>query len=174
MNAFLDSDEDYPIKNSNQTDFLHTKPIVIDPDHNKYDKFDVDSANHSFDDGIDVVDGLIKPNINGSDYDKNQKIQKKVQGNSVDSGISNNMNSNGINGSENGHNESKENGEKALPSRLSDLSLKESDNANSTSSDEDRLESDADVSPRMKKAHSKSTEKKNGVSLNLKLQNEMR
>ncbi|XP_050344100.1 GATOR complex protein NPRL3 isoform X1 [Nymphalis io] len=183
INTFPDSDEDYPTQNNlNQTDFSHTKPIVIESEHTKYDKFhEVDSANHSFDDGIDVVDGLIKPSVNGCDYETTKKIQKKVQGNSVDSGISNNINGNGINGIENGHvnghTDTKDMDVKSLPSRLSDLSLKESDNVinRDTSSDEDKFESDIEVSPRLKNAHAATngTEKKNGVSLNLKLQSEM-
>lgn len=182
--AFLDSDEDYPTQNNlNQTDFSHTRPIVIESEHTKYDSFhEPDSANHSFDDGVDEVDGLMKP-VNGCDYDKNDQIQKKLHGNSVDSGISNNINGNTINGTQNhlnGHTEKCTEGNeiKNLPSRLSDLSLKDSDNVilPDTSSDEDRFESDTDVSPRIKNGcgsiHFK--EKKNGISLNLKLQNEIR
>ncbi|XP_023946989.1 GATOR complex protein NPRL3 [Bicyclus anynana] len=182
INTFPDSDEDYPTQNNlNQTDFSHTQPIVIESENTKYEKFhEIDSANHSFDDGIDVVDG-VKP-INGCNIDKMQKIQKKVQGNSVDSGISNNINGNGINGLENnhvnGHGE-KENGDvkKTLPSRLSDLSLKDNDGVlmRDTSSDEDRFGSEPDVSPRLKNGHGfmNGLDKKNGVSLNLKLQSEM-
>lgn len=195
-NTFPDSDEDYPTENNlNQTDFSHTKPIVIESEHTKYDKFrETDSANHSFDDGIDVVDG-IKPNTNG-DYDAKEKVQKKIQGNSVDSGISNNMNGsiNGVNGNgeilENGHTdiaktelilnlsiEKIDSDKKSLPSRLSDLSLKDSEATlnKDTSSDEDKFESDLDISPRLKvNGIVNGTEKKNGVSLNLKLQSEMR
>ncbi|XP_022130707.2 GATOR complex protein NPRL3 [Pieris rapae] len=70
-----ESNKHYPTQNNlNQTDFSHTQPIVIESD-TKY-KFEVDSANHSFDEGADVVDG---------DLDKEQK-----KANSVDSGISNN------------------------------------------------------------------------------------
>lgn len=195
-NIVPDSDDDYPTANNlNQTDFSHTKPIVIDTEHIKYDKFrEVDSANHSFDDGIDVVDG-VKPNTNGCDYDtKGEKTQKKIQGNSVDSGISSNMNGtnnhNGVtNGDviENGHTDltkadvdKLENEKKGLPSRLSDLSLKDSESTvnsgnKDTSSDEDKFESDQDISPRLKtNGMVNGTEKKNGVSLNLKLQSEMR
>lgn len=169
--VFPDSDEDYPTENNlNQTDFSHTKPIVIESDYTKYDKFtEVDSANHSFDDGIDVVDGLIK--TNGCDY-------------SVDSGISNNLTNghNNINNNEE-HINGTENGEikeekvlKTLPSRLSDLSLKTNENGMNSSSDEDKFESDQEVSPRMKKynGHVNGTEKTNGISLNLRLQSEMR
>ncbi|KAJ8720295.1 hypothetical protein PYW07_012338 [Mythimna separata] len=194
-NTFPDSDEDYPTENNlNQTDFSHTKPIVIESEHIKYDKFrEADSANHSFDDGLDVVDG-IKQNTNG-DYDTKEKVQKKIQGNSVDSGISSNMNGtiNGVNGIseilENGHTEiSKselisnlsldkiDSDKKSLPSRLSDLSLKDSEATlnKDTSSDEDKFESDQDISPRLKiNGMVNGTEKKNGVSLNLKLQSEM-
>lgn len=200
-NIFPDSDEDYPTENNlNQTDFSHTQPIVIESEHTKYYKFrEVDSANHSFDDGIDVVDG-IKPNItNGCVFDtKGDKVQKKIQGNSVDSGISNNMNGtnghNRVNGkeemSENGHFdvvkpelvsalsiEKVESEKKGLPSRLSDLSLKDSESTlnKDTSSDEDKFESDQDISPRLKaNGLVNGNEKKNGVSLNLKLQSEMR
>lgn len=179
INTFPDSDEDYPTQNNlNQTDFSHTQPIVIESENTKYEKCEIDSANHSFDDGIDVVDGA-KP-VNGYHTDKTHKTQKKGQGNSVDSGISNNINGNGINGIENGHlNGHTENAEvKTLPSRLSDLSLKDNDTVlnRDTSSDEDRFESDPDVSPRMKfgPGFRNGLNKKNGVSLNLKLQNEMR
>lgn len=166
---FPDSDEDYPTENNlNQTDFSHTKPIVIESDYTKYDKFtEADSANHSFDDGIDVVDGLIKTNgVNGCDY-------------SVDSGISNNLtnghntitnNEEHITGTENGETKEKK-VLKTLPSRLSDLSLKTNENGMISSSDEDKFESDQEVSPRIKKC---STEKSNGISLNLRLQSEMR
>lgn len=173
-NIFPDSDEDYPTENNlNQTDFSHTKPIVIESDYTKYDKFtEVDSANHSFDDGIDVVDGLIKTNgVNGCDY-------------SVDSGISNNLtnghsniinNEEQINGIENGEIK-EEKILKILPSRLSDLSLKLNENGMNSSSDEDKFESDQEVSPRTKKCkgHINGTEKNNGISLNLRLQCEMR
>lgn len=199
INTFPDSDEDYPTENNlNQTDFSHTKPIVIESEHTKFDKFrEADSANHSFDDGIDVVDG-IKPITNGCDYDtKAEKVQKKIQGNSVDSGISSNMNGNGTLSGVNGNGEIIENGhtdivktellsnlsldksdsdKKSLPSRLSDLSLKDSEATQNkdTSSDEDRFESDQDISPRLKiNGMMNGTEKKNGVSLNLKLQSEM-
>lgn len=169
---FPDSDEDYPTENNlNQTDFSHTKPIVIESDYTKYDKYtEVDSANHSFDDGIDVVDGLIK--TNGCDY-------------SVDSGISNNLRNghNNINNNEE-HISGTENEEikeekviKTLPSRLSDLSLKTNENGINSSSDDDKFESDQEVSPRVKKYnghHVNGTEKTNGISLNLKLQCEMR
>ncbi|KAJ8719690.1 hypothetical protein PYW08_011865 [Mythimna loreyi] len=194
-NTFPDSDEDYPTENNlNQTDFSHTKPIVIESEHIKYEKFrEADSANHSFDDGLDVVDG-IKQNTNG-DYDTKEKVQKKIQGNSVDSGISSNMNGtiNGVNGIseilENGHTdiaktelisnlsiEKLDSDKKSLPSRLSDLSLKDSEATlnKDTSSDEDRFESDQDISPRLKiNGMVNGTDKKNGVSLNLKLQSEM-
>ncbi|XP_072931396.1 GATOR complex protein NPRL3 [Epargyreus clarus] len=188
-NAFPDSDEDYPTQNNlNQTDFSHTKPIVIESDHTKFDNFnEVDSANHSFDDGIDVVDGLVKPNVNGCDFNSGSVIQKKLHGNSVDSGISNNVNGNGnengplVNGHVdlvNGLDKSDtEKVVKILPSRLSDLSFKETDNLlnRDTSSDEDKFESDLDTSPKTNKCNGfvNGTEKKNGVSLNLKLQSEM-
>lgn len=192
INTFPDSDEDYPTENNlNQTDFSHTKPIVIESEHIKYDKFrETDSANHSFDDGIDVVDG-IKP-TNGCDYEtKADKVQKKIQGNSVDSGISSNMNgTNNHNGNgeiiENGHTDivktelsidKTDSDKKSLPSRLSDISLKDSETTlnKDTSSDEDKFESDQDISPRIKmNGMMNGGEKKNGVSLNLKLQSEMR
>ncbi|XP_035437517.2 GATOR complex protein NPRL3 isoform X1 [Spodoptera frugiperda] len=191
INTFPDSDEDYPTENNlNQTDFSHTKPIVIESEHIKYDKFrETDSANHSFDDGIDVVDG-IKP-TNGCDYEtKADKVQKKIQGNSVDSGISSNMNgTNNHNGNgeiiENGHTDivktelsidKTDSDKKSLPSRLSDISLKDSETTlnKDTSSDEDKFESDQDISPRIKmNGMMNGGEKKNGVSLNLKLQSEM-
>ncbi|KAF9807843.1 hypothetical protein SFRURICE_000624 [Spodoptera frugiperda] len=191
INTFPDSDEDYPTENNlNQTDFSHTKPIVIESEHIKYDKFrETDSANHSFDDGIDVVDG-IKP-TNGCDYEtKAEKVQKKIQGNSVDSGISSNMNgTNNHNGNgeiiENGHTDivktelsidKTDSDKKSLPSRLSDISLKDSETTlnKDTSSDEDKFESDQDISPRIKmNGMMNGGEKKNGVSLNLKLQSEM-
>lgn len=191
INTFPDSDEDYPTENNlNQTDFSHTKPIVIESEHIKYDKFrETDSANHSFDDGIDVVDG-IKP-TNGCDYEtKTEKVQKKIQGNSVDSGISSNMNgTNNHNGNgeiiENGHTDivktelsidKTDSDKKSLPSRLSDISLKDSETTlnKDTSSDEDKFESDQDISPRIKmNGMMNGGEKKNGVSLNLKLQSEM-
>ncbi|XP_068629292.1 GATOR complex protein NPRL3 [Battus philenor] len=182
-NTFPDSDEDYPTENNlNQTDFSHTKPIVIESEHPRYEKLrEVDSANHSYDDGIDVVDGP-KPNgLSANKYDQNNQ---KKHGNSVDSGISNNMNgSNGV--SEkllvNGHSEVINSGndgsEKSLTmltTRLSDASLKETDASNKDiNSDDDRIEGD-DTSPRLKNENglSNSTDKK-GVSLNLKLQNEM-
>lgn len=181
-NTFPDSDEDYPTENNlNQTDFSHTKPIVIESDYTKFDNFnEVDSANHSFDDGIDVVDGLIKKNGLNSDYDKDKK---KLQGNSVDSGISNNINgTNGETKGMNGHSEhingieKTEEKLKVLPSRLSDLSLKDNENGfSNTSSDEDKFESDQEVLPKQKHINGLvNGEKKNGVSLNLKLQSEMR
>ncbi|CAK1582706.1 unnamed protein product [Parnassius mnemosyne] len=182
-NFFPDSDEDYPTENNlNQTDFSHTQPIVIESDHPKYEKFhEVDSANHSFDDGVDEVDGLSKPNgIESNDYDKSDQ---KKQGNSVDSGISNNINGANNNVVDdksklhvNGHivNGEKERVETAistLTSRLSDTSLKDIDVSNN---DEDTLDGE-DVSPRQKNSNGlvNGTEKKNGVSLNLKLQSEM-
>lgn len=187
VNHFPDSDEEYPTENNlNQTDFSHTKPIVIDSDHSKLDQFnEADSANHSFDDGVDVVDGLLKRNLRiNCEYTTIEK--KKPQGNSVDSGISNNINgatanatdTNGVNGhSENVGDIDKVEGDiekpKTLPSRLSDLSLKETDNTLNMSSDDDRFESDLDVSPRLKMNGLHDHEKKNGVSLNLKLQSEM-
>lgn len=147
INIYPDFNHEYPTQNNlNQTDFSHTQPIVIESDHSKYDKFEADSANHSFDDGVDVVDGIIK---NG-EFDKS----KKKQANSVDSGISNNLNGN----LENDGNYTKD----TLTTRLSDVSLKDIH-----SSDEDRFESDDARSYN-------AGEKKNGVSLNLKLQNEMR
>ncbi|RVE45185.1 hypothetical protein evm_010157 [Chilo suppressalis] len=182
---FADSDDEYPTMNNlNQTDFSHTKPIVIDSDNSKIDKFnDIDSANHSFDDGVDVVDGIISNGLNGCEYDSDEK--KKIQGNSVDSGISNNINGTNTNGVEtngivNGHNgngnpeiDNLEVKTKSLPSRLSDLSLKETENMLNSSSDEDRFESDQDVSPRLKFNGVNGCDKKNGVSLNLKLQSDM-
>ncbi|XP_061718141.1 GATOR complex protein NPRL3 [Cydia pomonella] len=158
-NTFPDSDEDYPTENNlNQTDFSHTKPIVIESDHTKFGFNEADSANHSFDDGVDVVDGLLKTN---GELEKD----KKKQGNSVDSGISNNIN--GV-VTENGVHDLK------LTSRLSNLSLKDTESTLNTSSDEDRFE-DHDVSPRTKNVngYTNGVEKKNGVSLNLKLQSEM-
>lgn len=179
-NIFHDSDEDYPTENNlNQTDFSHTKPIVIDSDYTKYDKFhEVDSANHSFDDGVDVVDGIVKGGSNGvSDYEKSDK--KKLHANSVDSGISNNINnvSENVTDVANGESEKDSIKIKSLPSRLSDLSLKESENSSNrdTSSDDDKFESDHDVSPRIRTNGIVSGNgKKNGISLNLKLQSEMR
>lgn len=216
---FPDSDEDYPTENNlNQTDFSHTRPIVIDSDHVKYGKYnETDSANHSFDDGIDVIDGIIHPStihnqVNSSDYDMPEKAQKKLQANSVDSGISNNINGTNvshvnnvnhvsnvnhfsnvnhisnvnhvnnsieINGNDNCQTElinsdiEKEK-TKGLPSRLSDLSLKDNDKIlnRDLSSDDDKFEIDQDVSPRIRCPNG--TEKKNGISLNLKLQSEMR
>ncbi|XP_041981161.1 GATOR complex protein NPRL3 [Aricia agestis] len=175
-NTFVDSDDEYPTQNNlNQTDFSHTQPIIIEAENTKYEKYENDSANHSFEDGVDEVDGLIKPTINGCD-----KTQKKLQGNSVDSGISHN--GNGINSidKQNGHTEkSNENFDrKSLPTRLSDLSLKDNDQSmmlRDTSSDEDRFESDTDAPPMFKTSHSSinGMEKRNGVSLNLKLQSEM-
>ncbi|OWR52767.1 hypothetical protein KGM_206604B, partial [Danaus plexippus plexippus] len=163
VNNFPDSDEDYPTQNNlNQTDFSHTQPIVIESDHSKYDNFnETDSAHHSFDDGVDVVDGLVKTN----GYDK-ENIQKKTQMNSVDSGISN----------INGHADiSMKNGDRTLQSRLSNLSLKETENIliRDMSSDEDRCD-DSNTSPRVHNGHGQNgVDKKNGVSLNLKLQSEM-
>ncbi|CAG4945896.1 unnamed protein product [Parnassius apollo] len=184
-NAFPDSDEDYPTENNlNQTDFSHTQPIVIESDHPKYEKFhEVDSANHSFDDGVDVVDGMSKPNdINSNDYDKSDQ---KKQGNSVDSGISNNINGTNnnvvsektklhVNGRiemVNGERESVEKSMSTVTSRLSDTSLKDTDVSNN---DEDTLDG-GDISPRLKNSNGlvNGNEKKNGVSLNLKLQSEM-
>lgn len=194
-NNYPDSDEDYPTENNlNQTDFSHTKPIVIESEHTKYDKFrEADSANHSFDDGIDVVDGIKQ--TNGCDYEIKENVQcKKLHGNSVDSGISTNMNgTNNHNGNvtngetnENGHTElaktdidKLETEKKGLPSRLSDLSLKDSESTvnsvhKDTSSDDDKFESDQDISLRLKtNGMVNGGEKKNGVSLNLKLQSEM-
>ncbi|XP_060804161.1 GATOR complex protein NPRL3 [Amyelois transitella] len=178
-NLFPDSDEDYPTENNlNQTDFSHTKPIVIESDYTKFDKFsEVDSANHSFDDGIDCVDGPVKAKEVNGEYESTDK--KKIQGNSVDSGISSNINGNGETNGVNGHTEhanGKEKSEeklKVLPSRLSDLSLKDNESALNLSSDEDKF-SDQEVSPRQKLGNGfLNAEKKNGVSLNLKLQSEM-
>ncbi|KAG7302032.1 hypothetical protein JYU34_013487 [Plutella xylostella] len=177
-NIFPDSDEEYPTQNNlNQTDFSHTKPIVIESEVSlKHDKFEeVDSANHSFDDGLDVVDGIMKTSLHIEGIDR----EKKLQGNSVDSGISNNINGN-TNGESNGvecDNDSKEDKPK-LKTRLSDLSLKESETSSKdTTSDEDRFESDPELSPRQKVSNGVSFtnghEKKNGISLNLKLQSEM-
>ncbi|XP_063828673.1 GATOR complex protein NPRL3 [Ostrinia nubilalis] len=183
-NHFPDAEVDYPTENNlNQTDFSHTKPIVIESDLTKYDKFpEIDSANHSFDEGVDVVDGVINTSfVNGLDF-KDMGEKKKLHGNSVDSGISNNMNgniaeTNGINGHAehvNGDIDKLEEKIKTLPSRLSDLSLKETEHILNTSSDDDKIESDQDVSPRSKSSGiAMSGEKKNGVSLNLKLQSEM-
>lgn len=191
---FPDSDEDYPTENNlNQTDFSHTKPIVIESEHTKYDKYqEIDSANHSFDDGIDVVDGTKISKINGCDYDtnKDEATQKKIQGNSVDSGISNNMNGTKSNNDdivENGHTDitkvdadKLQTEKKSLSSRLSDLSLKDSEGTVNSgnkdiSSDDDKFESDQEISPRIQtNGMFNSNEKKNGVSLNLKFQNEMR
>lgn len=179
--AFPDSDEDYPTENHlNQTDFSHTKPIIIETDYTKHDKFnETDSANHSFDDGVDVIDGIVKPEIK-NETDK-IVVLKKFHANSVDSGISNNMN--GTNGNvgctENGidHLNGIVEKVKSLPSRLSDLSLKETEHNSikDVSSDEDKFGSDQDVSPRIKmNGTCNGTENKNGVSLNLKLQSEMR
>ncbi|KAI8432307.1 hypothetical protein MSG28_004727 [Choristoneura fumiferana] len=175
-NTFPDSDEDYPTENNlNQTDFSHTKPIVIESDHTKFGTFnEVDSANHSFDDGIDEVDGLIKSN-GDIHLDYEGTSEKKAHGNSVDSGISNNINGANLNGvvenGINGHDEEV----KILPSRLSNLSLKDTESLLNTSSDEDKFESDQDVSPRFKnKGFMNGLDKRNGVSLNLKLQSEMR
>lgn len=178
-NIFHDYEEGYPTENNlNQTDFSHTKPIVIDSDHTKYDKFhEVDSANHSFDDGVDVVDSIVTMTNGLNDYEKSDK--KKLHANSVDSGISNNINNVSENGTEHTNGESEKDSikVKSLPSRLSDLSLKECENSlyRDTSSDEDKLESDHDVSPRIKtNGIVNGNEKKNGISLNLKLQCEMR
>lgn len=178
VNTFPDSDEEYPTENNlNQTDFSHTKPIVIESEHVKYDKFnEADSANHSFDDGIDVVDGLIKTNVNSCDYDKSENGPKK-HGNSVDSGISNNINGANVDKSENCNGKDIDlEVKKTLPSRLSDLSLKGTDNGLNTSSDDDKYESDVDISPRLKNGNglTNGMDKKNGVSLNLRLQSEMR
>lgn len=173
-NTFPDSDEDYPTENNlNQTDFSHTKPIVIESEHTKHEKFHTnDSANHSFDDGMDVVDGFVpKPNgVNGFGHN-----DQKKQPNSVDSGISNNVNGDKlhINGSMDvDHKEVKI--ANPMTSRLSDASLKEKDAPNNVDCDENMM--DCDVSPRQKNQNvlTNGTDKKNGVSLNLKLQNEMR
>ncbi|XP_052749572.1 GATOR complex protein NPRL3 [Galleria mellonella] len=180
VNMFPDSDEDYPTENNlNQTDFSHTKPIVIESDHTKYDHFnEIDSANHSFDEGIDVVDGPVKTNGLNGNHDNKEK--KKNQGNSVDSGISSNINgtssiANGLNGTMehiNSVSEKSEDKLKALTTSITDLSLKENDTALNTSSDDDKF--DLDISPRQKRASAiVNSDKKNGVSLNLKLQSEM-
>lgn len=176
-NVFNDSDEDYPTENNlNQTDFSHTKPIVIESDYTKYGKFhEVDSANHSFDDGVDVVDGIAKAKSANVNSETENSDTKKLHANSVDSGISNNVNSGvskNVTQQVNGEPDIKV---KSLPSRLSDLSLKESEHSSNrdTSSDDDKFESDQDVPPRIK-TNGMVTEKKNGVSLNLKLQSEMR
>lgn len=110
------------------------------------------------------------------DYEKSD--EKKLHANSVDSGILNNINNN-ENGTDKITSELEKDSIKikSLPSRLSDLSLKESENSSNrdTSSDEDKFGSDQDVSPRIKsKAVINGHEQKNGVSLNLKLQSEMR
>ncbi|KAJ2951428.1 hypothetical protein O0L34_g13580 [Tuta absoluta] len=165
---FPDSDEDYP-ENMNKKEFAYTKPIIIESDTKGYNKYDIDSANHSFDDnGVDVVDGLMKMNANGCEF-KSETVPKKLNGNSVDSGISNNIN---------GH--SDVNGEdkvekivKSLPSRLSDVTLIDKEQ---NSSDEDKFESDHEVSPysvRNGNGLTNGAEKRNGVSLNLRLQSEM-
>ncbi|KAG6463375.1 hypothetical protein O3G_MSEX013834 [Manduca sexta] len=181
---FPDTDEDYPTENNlNQTDFSHTGPIVIDSDRKKYENFnETDSANHSFDDGVDVVDGVKTNGVNG-DFAKSDKVQKKLQANSLDSGICSNINGVNtgveVNGNENGdvNGDTKTEEKKGLPSRLSDLSLKDSENqlSRDTSSDEDRFESDQDISPRVKNSGglTNGNDKKGGVSLNLKLQSEM-
>ncbi|XP_045536818.1 GATOR complex protein NPRL3 [Papilio machaon] len=173
-NTFPDSDEDYPTENNlNQTDFSHTKPIVIESEHSKHEKCHTnDSANHSFDDGMDVVDGFVpKPNgVNGF----GQNDQKK-QPNSVDSGISNNVNGNKLhmNGSMDVDDHKEDKKMNTMTSRLSDASLKEKDVTNNVDCDENMM--DCDVSPRQKNLNTltNGTDKKNGVSLNLKLQNEM-
>ncbi|XP_053608422.1 GATOR complex protein NPRL3 [Plodia interpunctella] len=176
-NLFPDSDEDCPTENNlNQTDFSHTKPIVIESDYTKYDKFnEADSANHSFDDGVDCVDGLIKTKETKGECEKD----KKIHGNSVDSGISSNINGNGETNGVNGHtnlNNSDDKTEekvKVLPSKLSNLSLRDNESTLNTSSDEDKF-SDQEISPRQKMGNAfLNGEKKNGVSLNLKLQSEM-
>ncbi|XP_013173065.1 PREDICTED: nitrogen permease regulator 3-like protein [Papilio xuthus] len=169
-NTFPDSDEDYPTENNlNQTDFSHTKPIVIESEHSKHEKFHTnDSANHSFDDGMDVVDGFVpKPNgLNGFGHN-----DQKKQLNSVDSGISNNNSDKlHINGSMD-VDDHKEDKKVTITTRLSDASLKEKDASNNVDCDENMM--DCDVSPRQKNTLTNGTDKKNGVSLNLKLQNEM-
>ncbi|VVC95386.1 unnamed protein product [Leptidea sinapis] len=190
VNSFPDSDEDYPTQNNlNQTDFSHTKPIVIESENTKFDDFQVDSANHSFE-GVDVIDGLIKTHV--TDFDKEK------QTNSIDSGISPKVNGNienddnktklfntstynnyetpnkqsvsfdsGISNTNrvlrNVHNETNGvNPEKTMTSRLSDGSLRDYSENRDTSSDED-------VSPRQK-YNGYGCDRRHGVSLNLKLQ----
>lgn len=157
-NVYADSDEGYPTENNlNQTDFSHTKPIIIESENN-YDNFNSDSANHSFDEGVDVVDG---PKT--VDDDKTF-IDKKLQANSVDSGFSNN------NVTEvNEHNKNEMNcDEKKLTKRLSDISLK--DDSSVTTSDDDKCSDE-----RVKKCNGINGygDKKNGIPLSLKIQNEM-
>lgn len=200
-NGYTDSEDEYPTENNlNQTDFSHTKPIIIESDHVKHNSFnEVDSANHSYDDGVDVVDGIVKPILaNGCEYkeDKIDNIHKKLHGNSVDSGISNNVN--GVNNNKTGltngtevnsHNNNKvyieqiaeaEKIMKTLPKRLSDISIKDQDTIINTSSDDDRFDShsDNDKSPRQKNSNGfingYPVDKKNGISLNLKLHNEIK
>lgn len=165
--VFPDSDEEYPTQNNlNQTDFSHTKPIVIESDATKQKFEEADSANHSFDDGVDVVDGLLKARLDDDQAD----VRAKRHGNSVDSGISNNGNGN--------HDVKnilnvKETEVPKLRSRVSDLSLKESEGPinKDSSSDEDKFEIDPELSPRLKTG---GAVKRNGISLNLKFQSEMR
>ncbi|KAI5646265.1 nitrogen permease regulator of amino acid transport activity 3 domain-containing protein [Phthorimaea operculella] len=176
---FPDSDEDYP-ENLNKKEFGYTKPIIIESDLKGYNKYDIDSANHSFDDnGVDVVDGLIKMNGNGCEKSEvlkktngisdSETVAKKVNSNSVDSGISNNIN---------GHHPDINSESKAvkivesLSSRLSEVTLKSD---KEQSSDDDKCESDHEVSPysRHENGYTNGMDKRNGVSLNLRLQSEM-
>ncbi|CAH2041341.1 unnamed protein product, partial [Iphiclides podalirius] len=194
-NSFPDSDEDYPTENNlNQTDFSHTRPIVIGSEHARRDRLadaDADSANHSYD-GVDVVDGR-------------DAVDGGKQPNSVDSGISPNVNARAdlvdgrselVNGRSeliNGRSELV-NGRSELVNGRSEhvagadverapdspsLSLgpppRETDAVNKdASSDEDRF--DADEATPWRRSGNKpanGAEKRNGVSLNLKLQSEM-
>ncbi|KOB64904.1 Nitrogen permease regulator 3-like protein, partial [Operophtera brumata] len=118
--------------------------------YTKFDKFhEDDSANHSFDDGIDVVDG-IKTNGGNVNSESQNSDTKKPHANSVDSGISN-IN-NGVSENVTQHLNSEQDVKvKSLQSRLSDLSLKESEHSsNKDTSDDDKFESDQDVSPQIK------------------------
>lgn len=179
--AFLDSDEYYPTENNlNQTDFSHTQPIIIESELLKQtNKNEDDSVNHSFEDsGIDIEEVLesIK--------------QVELQANSLDSGISSNLN--GANKIANDVLESET--DKDLP--LSDnkecndnvetqksdsetVVLKDINESPKESSDEDKFDSDSDGSSAKPRALSgqagfDSKASRNGVTLKLKLQTETR
>ncbi|GBP48723.1 GATOR complex protein NPRL3 [Eumeta japonica] len=181
-----DYDEGYPTENKlNQMNFSYTKPIIITSAKLKYDKFEEpDSANHSFQDDVDIVDGIIKTTPNCCDYENNNNKEKTINANSVDSGISNNVNStkntNDLTTIDASNDMEPTNDELTncisnFTPKISDLSLNIGTKECNSDNDIFEVHSDGEKSPKQKGGVLISTtiEKKNGVSLNLKLQNEM-
>lgn len=181
-NPYTDSEEDYPTENNlNQTDFSHTKPIIIESENVKYDSFnEADSANYSFEDGVDVVDGP-KPANKSENEEKLECNDRKTHANSVDSGISSNINGandveatkeDDINKSDMSDKviETEKTSQPRTPTkRLSDLSIKDSDSTNTSS--------DSEKSPKQKTCNGVNgfgNDNRSGISLNLKLQNDIK